>query len=739
MKNLILLTFLCAASTALFGQTLSGKITNENRLALAGATITNLSDGNHSHSAKDGSYELANVSIGDTIQFVQLNYQAQTFVVSDLDNPLNIQLDELEVFLDEIAITNQKNILELISDVDLKVNPVNSSQEILRKVPGLFIGQHAGGGKAEQIFLRGFDIDHGTDIRITVDDMPVNMVSHAHGQGYSDLHFLIPETVNKVDFAKGTYDASQGNFATAGHVNFKTKDRLDHSTIRLELGQYQTGRLLGMFKLLDQEKHSLYVASEYQGSQGVFESPQHFNRLNVFAKYQGLVSNTDKIKLTASHFRSSWDASGQIPTRAVESGLISRFGAIDDTEGGNTSRTNVLLNYDKIIDETSIIKNSLYYINYGFELYSNFTFFLEDPVNGDQIRQKENRDIYGLRSEYNKFFNFGQLDLKLVAGVEVRNDISKDNELSRSLNRTQTLEQIQLGEVNETNLAAFVGTKFAIGKFAFHPAVRVDYFDYTYHNFLTTTHDKQSLGRAVVSPKFNFSYHHSNKLELYAKAGRGFHSNDTRVIVQQTGLEIIPAAYGFDLGYHWKPRRNMFINVAYWFLYMEQEFVYVGDAGIVEPSGRTRRHGVDLSYRYQPIKGLFWNVDATYTHARAIDENAGENYIPLAADLTLSSGINYRHKIGIYAGMYLRYMKDRPANEDNSIVAEGYAVVDMNLGYQWKNFDFGVQIQNLFNTEWNEAQFATESRLFNEVESVEELHFTPGTPFFIKGSIEYNF
>jgi outer membrane receptor protein involved in Fe transport len=226
---------------------------------------------------------------------------------------------------------------------------------------------------------------------------------------------------------------------------------------------------------------------------------------------------------------------------------------------------------------------------------------------------------------------------------------------------------------------------------------------------------------------------------LYIKAGKGFHSNDTRVVVSQQGRDILPSAYGTDVGVYWKPLPRLFVNAAYWYLYLEQEFVYVGDEGIVEPGGATRRQGIDTSIRYQLLDGLFWNFDANYAHARSTDGDEGENFIPLAPDFTHLSGLRLIYETGFYGGINLRYMADRPANEDNSIVAEGYTVVDLNFGYQWRNFDLGLNIQNLLDTEWNEAQFATESRLQNETVPVEEIHFTPGTPFFLKGIVSFKF
>lgn len=221
--------------------------------------------------------------------------------------------------------------------------------------------------------------------------------------------------------------------------------------------------------------------------------------------------------------------------------------------------------------------------------------------------------------------------------------------------------------------------------------------------------------------------------------GKGFHFNDTRVVVEKKRHEILPSAYGFDAGFIWKPTPKMLFNFAYWYLYLKQEFVYVGEAGIVEPSGKTRRQGFDLSYRYQPFSWVYWNVDANYTHARTIEASKGQNYIPLAPDFTFVSGLNFIFKSGLYGGLNLRHLGNRPANEDYSITAKGYTVADFNIGYRWKSITLGIQVQNLFNTVWNETQFATESRLQNEPNSIEEIHFTPGTPFFLKGMIQYNF
>lgn len=720
------------------GQHHNGKIIDAYGNPIVHAYVVNETANTHAHTNELGLFTIDKTATQEHLVITALGYKKIIFTIES-NNSIIILSDGI-FRLNEIVIQPKLNALNIVSKIDLQTTPVNSSQEILRKVPGLFIGQHAGGGKAEQIFLRGFDIDHGTDIAINVDGMPVNMVSHAHGQGYADLHFVIPETVDKIDFGKGPYTASKGDFATAGYVAFATKDKIENSSISVEAGQFNTLRTVGLFDLLGKnDTQSAYIASEYILTDGPFDSPQNFNRVNLLGKYSTLLNDNSKFSITASRFSSKWDASGQIPQRLVDAGLISRFGAVDDTEGGKTSRTNINAVISKSIDENTFIKANAFYSKYDFELYSNFTFFLEDPINGDQIKQKEDRSIYGLNAELNKSIKNNSWDVLLQVGVGFRADATVDTELSHTLNRTTVLENIKLGDIDETNGFSYVNGEFKFGKLMINPALRVDYFKFNYQDKLQTAYKTQTETAVKLSPKLNFIYSQSNDLQFYLKSGIGFHSNDTRVVVQNNGKEILPTAIGADLGTIWKPFPKLLINSALWYLYLQQEFVYVGDAGIIEPSGKTRRMGVDLGLRYQLNDYIYLDGDANYTYARSIDEAKVEDYIPLAPDFTATAGLSFQKWNGFSGGLRYRILKSRPANEDNSIVAKGYAIADFNINYKIKNVTFGVSVENLFNTKWNETQFATESRLQNEVASVEEIHFTPGTPFFMKGKVTYTF
>ena len=737
MKNIILVMITLFGLSS-YGQIQKGKVLDSDGNPVENAYLVNTNSESHAHTNEFGLFSLDKTVLGDVIKITALGYKKSNFTIVSSDDIIILEDDIFR--LNEIVIQPKLSAMNVISKIDLQTTPVNSSQEILRKVPGLFIGQHAGGGKAEQIFLRGFDIDHGTDIAISVDGMPVNMVSHAHGQGYADLHFVIPETVEKIDFGKGTYYASKGDFATAGYVAFQTKDKIEKSSIGIEIGQFNTMRTVGLFNLLGNQKtQSAYIATEYILTDGPFDSPQNFNRVNLLGKYSAILSDNSKFSILASRFSSKWDASGQIPQRLIDNGTISRFGSVDDTEGGNTSRTNFSASLSKPIDENTFLKANAFYSNYQFELYSNFTFFLEDPINGDQIKQKENRDIYGMNAELNKKTKLNDVDVLLQFGGGFRADATKDTELSHTLNRRIVLENIKLGDIDESNLFSYLNSEFNFGKLMINPAIRLDYFKFNYQDKLTTDYKTQSESKVKFSPKLNFIYSQNNILQFFLKSGMGFHSNDARVVVQNSGKQILPTAIGTDIGTIWKPFPKLIVNSALWYLFLEQEFVYVGDAGIIEPSGKSKRMGAELGLRYQLNDWLYFDADANYTYARSIDEPKGQDYIPLAPDFTTTGGLSFQKVNGFSGGIRYRYLKNRPANEDNSIVAKGYFISDLNVNYQYKNINFGIAVENIFDTEWNETQFATESRLQNEPESVEEIHFTPGTPFFMKGKITYTF
>jgi outer membrane cobalamin receptor len=651
--------------------------------------------------------------------------------------PGSFQLDAIQITAEPEAQTR------IISGVDINLRSINTSQDVLRMVPGLFTAQHAGGGKAEQIFLRGFDIDHGTDIAISTDGMPVNMVSHAHGQGYADLHYLIPETVDRVHFGKGPYHTHQGNLATAGYVGFQTRNVLDENVLSFQAGQFNSYRALGMVNLLNKNEakasQHAYVAGEYYTTDGYFNSPQNFNRTSLFGKYNGSLGNGHYLTASASSFKSRWDASGQIPLRAIEDGSIGFFGAIDDTEGGQTSRSNVNLQLSSTLNAHSWIKNQLFYSHYDFELYSNFTFFLEDSINGDQIKQKESRNLIGYKGSYERQDQWLDKSWRTELGVQYRQDFSEDNELSHTVNKTTLLERLAYGDVSEGNIGVYANETIELtDRLTINAGLRFDHFRFSYKDQIEGT-DYETVSDNIVSPKLNAYYKLSDKVQVFGNAGYGFHSNDTRVVVVQNARQTLPRALGFDAGAIWKPASRLILTGTIWHLDLDQEFVYVGDAAIVEPSGQTRRMGIEFSGRWQILNWLYADMDFNYTIANAVEEPEGMDYIPLAPRISSIGGFTVMTDKHWSGSIRYRYLGDRPANEDNSVIAKGYTVLDAVVTYRTGRFEFGVNIDNVFDVRWREAQFDTTSRLKDEPAPVSEIHFTAGTPFNLRAHVAYHF
>ena len=649
--------------------------------------------------------------------------------------------------LKEVIISDSKNNAhgsEIISQIDQQLRPTNSAQDLLKLVPGLFIAQHAGGGKAEQIFLRGFDCDHGTDFSVNIDGMPVNMVSHAHGQGYADFHFVIPETVDKLKVYKGTYNAAYGDFATSGAGEFSTKNNIGKSMIKLEGGQFDTYRAMGMIDLLrgnhllTKNNENFYVAGEYYYGNSFLENKQHFSRYNIFSKYTAQFGSHNFLSFSGSTFRSGWDASGQIPTRAVNDGLISRFGSIDPTEGGQTSRTNFNLSLITSLKNGGIIKNQAFYSYYDFNLYSNFTFFLHDSVNGDQINQTESgRNIYGYKFSYEKSSILAGKTLKTVIGAGTR--IDDGIVMLRHSVKRMVLDTISAGHLTQQNASAYIDeTLYLTDKFSINTSLRFDYFDFSFHNF---KYDSLSGRKQVpkVSPKLNLYYDATENVQLFVHAGYGFHSNDARSVVLKTNGNNLPTAFGYEAGSTFKLSKRIIINAALWGLDLQNELVYVGDEAIVEITGATRRLGADLSSRFQITDHFFADVDINYNHGRYINLPKGQNYIPLAPSLTSTGGFSYKREKGLNASIRYRYLNTRPANNDNSVQAIGYFLLDAVINYTMPRYQIGLSAENLLNSKWNQAQFDTESRLRGESKPVDELHYTPGTPFYLKASLAFFF
>ncbi|MEY5049380.1 MAG: putative tonB-dependent receptor [Bacteroidota bacterium] len=712
--------------------------------------IQNISTNTRIFSDQNGAFSFDKLTSGrHIIKITALGYTALSDTIYVNENATfskNFYLKEAPLMISEIIVNAQKDFsLNTLSALDIKLRPHTTTQDLLRLVPGLFIAQHAGGGKAEQIFLRGFDVDHGTDVAVSVDDMPVNMVSHAHGQGYADLHFVIPETVDKIDFSKGSYDATTGNFNTAGAVRFKTKKILPANLIKSEIGSFNTYRGVVMFNLFNEKdtirtKQHAYIASEYFTTKGFVESPQKFNRINLFGKYTNQLTSNLNLIFSACAFSSTWYASGQIPERAVSQGIITRYGSIDNSEGGKTSRYNFNLKIVKRLKNNSFIENNLYYVRNNFNLYSNFTFFKNDSLNGDQIFQFENRNIYGYNSSYSKDNTIGNLQFKTQLGIGLRGDYVTNSGLSNTVKRV-FINYLKKGTIHETNASAYVDETIIINpKLSLNLGLRFDYFRFEYIDKLSEMkYEKKSVYKSITCPKLNLYYNLNHKIQLYFSTGTGYHSNDSRGVVNVANQNTVPRSISADIGTSITLFKKIFLNTALWWMNLESEYTYAGDDGFIGPNGKTQRIGVDLSARLQLFTWLYADADLNLAKPRFVNEPIGQNYVPLAPTITSVAGINIVSKQGFNISLRYRYLGTRPAIEDNSIEAKGYFITDLVASYKVKKIQLGVTIENLLNKTWNEAQFATESKLKTESAPITELHYTPGTPFNIRVNVSYNF
>ncbi|HEX7070892.1 MAG TPA: TonB-dependent receptor [Rhodothermales bacterium] len=658
---------------------------------------------------------------------------------------------------------------------DMLTRPTRSAQDLLTLAPGLITAQHAGGGKAEQIFLRGFDADHGTDVNISVDGVPVNMVSHGHGQGYADLHFIIPEVVDRINVHKGPYATEFGNLSTAGSVAFGTKDHLDENLVRVEGGAFGTASITTLYAIpRGDTREGAYLAGQFYQTDGPFESPQSFRRLNLFGKFHTHLSADARLAVSASGFSAAWDASGQVPAIAVDQGVIDRFGAIDPLEGGTTARQDVNVIYEAGAPGSRFSLQG-YATGYDFKLFSNFTLFLEDEEFGDMIEQTDNRTMLGMNGRYRTSHQIGERYGALTIGGGFRSD-DVDLSLWRSPGRVRLLPLVD-ATVREKNLNLWAMEEIVFSsRVRLQVGLRGDYFTFNVNDALegfqnNLPHASGYAQQAIVSPKANLVVSPTASLDLFANAGTSFHSNDARDVVvgerirdfsqqmrregftseqidaqllalnldpAQADVGTLPRAFGAEIGFRARPAEALVLSAAAWILDLEEEFVYVGDAGSTELSGRSRRFGVDVESRLRLTSWLFADADVNLSKGYLPDEPENANEIPLAPRMTATGGLTVM-RASLEGSLRVVHIGDRPAVEDGSVTADGYTLLNLFAAYRTGPVRLSAVLENLLDVAWNEAQFAYESRLRGGVEPFSGLHFTPGNPRNLRLGLAYVF
>jgi TonB family protein len=616
-----------------------------------------------------------------------------------------------------------------VQDREFQLRPIGSVQDILRVTPGLVMVQHSGGGKANQYFLRGFDADHGTDIALSIDGVPINMPSHAHGQGFADTNFIIPEAVERVEITKGPYFANQGDFATAGAVNLVTRDAFEHTSVGVGIsgspGHGAPG-YRGLFIASPKwDVATATFAAEVGRQNGPFQNPENWDKYKLFNKLTFKLTPTSSLSLTEMSYGGNWHGSGQIPARAVDQGVVSRFGSIDPDEGGDTTRHQVALQYRLRPSDTSELRAMAYAGTYTFDLFSNFTLYLVDPENGDEIEQQDRRTFYGAKVSYRIVHDVAGIAFDTTIGSDVRSDDIHEM-LWHTLNRVQ-LSPVRDDDVHETLIGAYANEE--IRPFEWLRGVvgvRFDELAFSVDDNLPNSTDPANphsgvAGANQISPKASLVAAPLRKknaqLELYANWGNGFHSNDVRgVFVSPPSSAVTPLtrAIGEEIGGRTRLFDRLDFAAAGWLLDLDDETTWDGDNGTTAVGPATRRYGVELEGRYEFTPWLAADAAVTFTHSQFSTDRENGGGLALAPKQTWSGGLSARHALGPgvgRAGLRFYGIGDRPASDDGVIQAPGFTQVDLHVGYRMRRFDVALDIENLLNGDYRSAQFDTISRL----------------------------
>lgn len=657
----------------------------------------------------------------------------------DPDLP-DIEVPEVNVAADRpVAASSQ----QFIPDKEYVMQPQGRPAQVLRLIPGLITVEHSGGaGKADQYFLRGFDADHGTDVAFFTDGMPINFRSHAHGQGYADLNFIIPETIEGLDVYKGAYHVEFGDFDTAGAVNFRTREVVREGLVQAAGGQFDTQRYLLMLSPTKDKVRTLFAAEGYY-TNGPFQNDNRYFRTNLLGKMTMNPTSRSELSLTGTFQKSQWNASGEIPLRAVQDGSLDRFGAIDPSEGGKTLRSTARLNYHYDTTSGGRFFANAYGQYYKFDLFTNFTFFLNDPVNGDGIQQSDRRVMYGGDLGYRHAGRFMDMDGAVTVGLQSRVD-NIHARLGTQTKRAPTGTTID-SDILEASYSPFVKLEVQpIPWMRLTGGVRNELFTFDVRNRCPNC-PEQPVGRTssgLVLPKANMIFGPWFHTEFFVNYGEGFHSNDARSVVVP-GSAPLARAKTYEVGVRskpWGPEGLEFIATL-WAIDLKSELVFVGDKGTTEIRGATRRRGVEVAARGQIVGPLYFNGSVTWSEAEFKNGAA----IPLAPKLTGYGALILRWPEGLTSQLQATYMGVRPLTEDRSITSPSWLDFDLSERYHIPvklshgRLEAFLFVQNLFNTKWEQAVFAFESRLRNEAAGVTDIHFVPGNPRFVMGGLAWYF
>jgi len=662
-----------------------------------------------------------------------------------------------------------------ITQDTIALQPLLRPGAVLENVPGLIVTQHSGEGKANQYFLRAFNLDHGTDLATELDDMPVNLPTHAHGQGYTDLNFMIPELVSDLHFKKGPYYADEGDFATAGAVRMGLMNDVEPSaTLGVGADGYRRALLLGSTAI---GSGTLLAAADVYHNDGPFDVPDDYRRFNGIARYHD-GSAQDYWTLTAMAYSGRWTSTDQVPGRAIDEGLVDRFGSLNPTDGGETSRSS--LSFDRVRrTDTDQEQLSAYVIRYRLDLWSTFTYYLQDPVHGDQILQHDDRVVYGLKASQTWYTSLGDSPVTNVVGLQARLDDIRDVGIDATEAR-QILGPKQDAAVTESAAALYLES--SVQWRAWLRTVlgaREDGFDFQVHDKMLNADGSCTIGSdplgcdsgsrraAIFSPKLGIVLGPWARTSVYVDVADGYHSNDARGVTRSgqnpadSPVTPLTRATSAEIGVSSSIARRWQTSLDLFVLRLKSELVFDGDAGSTAPSGATTRTGIEWGNTVQFNRWLAGDLNAAFSRAR-FDQNvppdtlgcalaapsnpcvgiapASGRYVPNSPTNVIDAGVTALGDGGWYGTLRARHFGESPLVEDDSARSPAYTTVDVEAGYRsGERWLAAADVFNIFDVKWNDIEYYYVSRLQGEAAPQADYVVHPGVPRTIRLKFQYRF
>lgn len=769
LLSIILFAVTLAANAQSTGQ-VTGRVVDQTGAALPGVAIQLIANNREVTATTDdgGRYRFDDVPAGDAeLTFRMLNFSVLRRTVT-VAGGVSVTADAmLTLSLSADVIVTGARTFRNVADVDdpaanlvgvaaaasqgavtaaqLEARPVMRAGEVLETVPGLIVSQHSGEGKANQYYLRGFNLDHGTDFSTTVAGVPVNTPTGAHAHGYADVSFLIPELVSGVQFKKGPYFADEGDFSAAGAVNVNYVNQLDRPTLRVSGGNDGWGRLFGAASPRVGGGYLLAVL-ELNRNDGPWVRPDDHQKVNGVLRFSR-GDNRNGFSVTGMGYWADWEATDQVPERAITNGLIPRFGLLDPSDGGKANRQSLAANFQRSNGPSSL-RATGFVLRNSLNLFSNFTYFLDDPENGDQFEQAERRLAAGGRITYRRLGRFLDRHTESAVGVQVRRDWLDPVGLHRTVGR-QRLSTTREDEVGQTMAAVYAQTEIEWTRTLRTTfGLRADRYQFS----VTSDNPLNSGDGAdgMVSPKVGAIFGPWSGTEVYVNAGTGFHSNDARgavitvdPVTGEPAERVTPLvrAKGAEVGVRTVRIRGVQSTVALWYLGIDSELLFVGDAGTTEAGRSSRRVGIEWTNYARLKPWLTVDADLAFTRARFTDNDPAGTRIPGALDRVISAGVTLEPEQPVFGSIRVRHFGPHPLTEDASVTSSSTTIWNGEVGYRLSSRARVVlEAFNMFDAEVSDIDYFYTSRLPGEpAEGVDDIHLHPALPRSARVGLQFSF